>query len=219
MSIIQASHDSLPYVDADISAAERASAIKAIESELAMEHETAQHPSLPELRHARFSEMFERELARKADGLPWEGGIDTGRYEALDPPQTHPTSDEDQPQVLDGWRDVLRKAYTSSSHLETRLGNLALLEEFGKNAWLIGNAQMENILRRLEMELARVREQTHEVNKARKTSQESARGELEALDDGWRRGVGRVIEVEVAAEALRRDILERRRDQAARESA
>ena len=184
-----------------------------------MEQETAQHPSLPELRHARFSEMFERELARKADGLPWEGGIDTGRYEALDPPQTHPTSDEDQPQVLDGWRDVLRKAYTSSSHLETRLGNLALLEEFGKNAWLIGNAQMENILRRLEMELARVREQTHEVNKARKTSQESARGELEALDDGWRRGVGRVIEVEVAAEALRRDILKRRRDQAARESA
>jgi pre-mRNA-splicing factor SPF27 len=32
------------------------------------------------------------------------------------------------------------------------------------------------------------------------------------LEEGWKRGVGRVLEVEVAAEGVRRQILERRRE-------
>lgn len=87
-----------------------------------------------------------------------------------------------------------------------------MLEEFGKNAWLVGNAQLEDILRSVEKELVETREQTEEVNKARKTAQTNAQGELEALTQTWRKGVGRVIETEAAAESLRREILQRQRE-------
>lgn len=72
---------------------------------------------------------------------------------------------------------------------------------------------MEEILKNLERELVEIRETTEEVNKARKSGQENVRGEIEGLEQTWRRGVGRILEVEVAAEGLRREILERRRQQ------
>lgn len=174
------------------------------------------HPSIPQLPSPQFSELIEQEVARKAAGIPLENGVDLSRYEALEPPSTDPTSDEARPQVLQQWREILQKAYASSTHLQTRLTNLALLEEFGKNAWLIGNAQLEDILRALERELVTVRQESEDVNKARKAGQENVRGELEALDQSWRRGVGKVIEVEVAAERVRQDILEHRREMARR---
>jgi len=46
---------------------------------------------------------------------------------------------------------------------------------------------------------------------ARKSAQEGVAGEIVGLGETWRRGVGRVLETEVAAEGLRREILERRR--------
>jgi len=209
--LIQDSHDSLPYIDSDLTAQERARIDRELASELPPGHETALHPSVPEFEPPKFSPLVEQELARKAVNEPLTGGIDTARYEALDPPSTDPTSDEDRPQVLEEWRETLRKAYVSSTHLQTRLTNLALLEEFGKNAWLIGNSQLEDVLRGLERDLVAVREQTDQVNKARKGGQEDVRGELQGLEQAWERGVGRVIEVEVAAENLRREMLDRRR--------
>jgi pre-mRNA-splicing factor SPF27 len=95
------------------------------------------------------------------------------------------------------------------------LTNLALLEGFGKNAWLVGNSQLEDVLRDLERELARTKQETESVNKSRKAEQEAIEGELDVLEEGWRRGIGRVVEAEIAAEELRREILRRRREGAA----
>lgn len=99
----------------------------------------------------------------------------------------------------------------SSTHLQNRVLNLSLLSTFGKNAWLVGNAQLEDILRGLERELVETRAQTEEVNKQRKAAQEACRGEMEVLEQSWQSGIGRVIETEVAAEKVRQEILERRR--------
>ena len=182
-----------------------------IAAELSNIHTTTLHPSIPELSEIRFSNIIQQELERKAANKPLQG-IDLSRYEALEPPaKTTPTSDEDRPEVLEAWRDTLQKAYTSTTHLSTRLTNLSLLEQFGKNAWLIGNSQLEDILRDLEKELAGLKRETEEVNKARKAAQEGSKGELIGLEETWREGMGRVIEVEVAAEGLHNEILERRR--------
>lgn len=89
--------------------------------------------------------------------------------------------------------------------------NLALLEENGKNAWLIGNSQLEDILRGIEKELAETKEAAETVNKQRKIAQEANKGELTGLEETWKRGVGAVLDVELAAEGLRMQILERRR--------
>lgn len=206
-------------IEPDLTAQDRERVNREIQKELSTsspDHMRTLHPSIPQLPSPQFSELIEQEVARKAARIPLENGVDLSRYEALEPPSTDSTSDEARPQVLQQWREILQKAYASSTHLQTRLTNLALLEEFGKNAWLIGNAQLEDILRALERELVTVRQESEDVNKARKAGQENVRGELEALDQSWRRGVGKVIEVEVAAERVRQDILEHRREMARR---
>ncbi|KAI9847245.1 MAG: hypothetical protein M1838_000959 [Thelocarpon superellum] len=210
MPLIQESHDSLPYIDPDLSPAAREGANQAINAELT--HATTLHPSIPEAPAIQFSDLIQQEISRQAENRPREGGVDLSRYEALDAPTETSAGDEAQ-----RWREVLQKSYASSTHLSIRLTNLALLEEFGKNAWLIANAQLEDVLRALESELVARREQTEQVNKARKAGQESVRGELEALNQSWREGVGKVIEAELAAEAVRQEILDRRREQAARD--
>jgi pre-mRNA-splicing factor SPF27 len=89
---------------------------------------------------------------------------------------------------------------------------LGLLEKFGKNAWLVGNSQLEDILKDIETELADVRKQQEEVETLRRSQQESVQGEITTLEDTWKKGVGRVLETEVAAEGLKQQILERRRE-------
>jgi len=132
------------------------------------------------------------------------GGIDPSRYEAPEMP-----SDEADQET---WRSNLRQAYISSSYLSDRLANLSLLEEFGKNAWLISNSQLEDILRDLEKELVEQRELTENINKARKAAQEEAKAELIGLEETWKRGVGKIIEVQMATDGIQREILDRRRN-------
>jgi len=85
------------------------------------------------------------------------------------------------------------------------------LEKYGNNAWLIANSQVEDELRTLEKELAETKREVEAVEEERRARQEAVRGEVEGLDIAWREGVGRAIQVEVAAEGLRRQILEKRR--------
>lgn len=74
---------------------------------------------------------------------------------------------------------------------------------------------MEQELKSIEKELVETREQVESLNRQRKGAQEGVRAEMEGLDQTWRTGVGRVLEVEVASEQVRRDILEARRKLAA----
>ena len=72
------------------------------------------------------------------------------------------------------------------------------MEQFGKNAWLIANDQLESTLREVEKELVETREATMELNRERKRVQEGRRGELEGGERAWREGVGGLVEVQVA---------------------
>jgi pre-mRNA-splicing factor SPF27 len=168
---------------------------------------TATHPALiPAAKWTPvFSPMVAREHARLDDDATSKmAGIDMARYEHLDAP----AADDDAPEK---WTAALRQAYTSAEYVGARLTQLGLLEKFGKNAWLVGNAQLEQVLGRIEEELVGVRAQADEVAVARRTQQESVRGELTTLEETWKKGLGRVLETEVAAEGLKQQILERRR--------
>lgn len=145
--------------------------------------------------------------------------VDLSRYEEVEaPPNTNPTSDEDKPELLEQWNKALKKTYTSSEYVTARLAELGLLEKFGKNAWLIGNSQLEDILKSIEVELLDVRKQQEDVETLRRTQQERVQGEIKTLEETWKRGVGRVLETEVAAEGLKQQILEARRAGAAQAS-
>jgi pre-mRNA-splicing factor SPF27 len=160
-----------------------------------------------------FSDVLEREHMRlDRDATSKLSGIDMKRYEDLDAPEnTNPATDEEKPELLAQWNKALKQAYTSSEYVDARLTQLGLLEKFGKNAWLVGNSQLEDILKGIETELADVRKQQDEVESMRRSQQQSVQGEIQTLEGTWKKGVGRVLETEVAAEGLKQQILEKRR--------
>lgn len=176
---------------------------------------TSLHPALiPSADYTpTFSPAVEQEHARlQTDPTSKLAAIDVKRYQELEaPPNTTPTTDEDRPALLEQWAEALRRAYTSSGYVSARQADLGLLEKFGKNAWLVGNSQLEDILKALEAELADVRRQHDEVEALRRGQQERVQGEIATLEETWKRGVGRVLETEAAAEGLKQQILERRR--------
>ncbi|KPI36559.1 uncharacterized protein AB675_4369 [Cyphellophora attinorum] len=198
MPLILESYDSLPYIDTEISAAAREKADRELRRELKSVDTAAQHPLLPAQRQPQFSELVTKELERLAAGQPREGGIDLSRYQELD----EPSEDNDAA----AWREALRAAYTSSTLLKGRHTNLTLLEELGKNAWLMGNSQLDQILKALDQELSATKEEVDSVNRERKSAQEASKGELDALEDTWKKGIGRLIEVQLAADQLRTDL-------------
>lgn len=161
----------------------------------------------------KFSDAIEQEHVRlEADPSSKLSAIDVKRYEEFEAPEnTNPTSDEDKPELLEQWNQTLKRAFASSEYVSARLAELGLMEKFGKNMWLVGNSQLEDILKSIEVELADVRRQQEEVEELRRSQQESVRGELTTLEATWKRGIGRVLETEVAAEGLKQQILEQRR--------
>ena len=154
---------------------------------------------MPEEYKPQFTPRFALELERVARGEPFSGGIDLSRYD--DPPDGETTA------------AGLQAAYVSSAHLTTRLENLSLLSEFGRNAWLVHNSQLEALLKAYEEELMAVKTDCELTNKERKSAQTAVEAEISRLNDRWKKAIGRVLEVELATEALRRDSLGKLRSQ------
>ncbi|KZZ91082.1 Breast carcinoma amplified sequence 2 [Moelleriella libera RCEF 2490] len=124
--------------------------------------------------------------------------LDTTRYEAQDPSSSRASPNDVEP--------PLRRAYTSAAYLASRVQNLQLLDAYGANAWLLSNHHLENQLRALERELAQTRRDMDEVNIKRARRQELVKAELHALEDTWKKGVGRVLETEVAVHEIQAQI-------------
>ncbi|KAM3072240.1 hypothetical protein ACMFMG_009056 [Clarireedia jacksonii] len=196
MPLINAIHESLPYIDNEPTADERAAANALINSELSSTTEA--HPSLPSLQPTKFSSLIESELERVSSSSPPQPlkAIDLSRYESLSPSPSASTSELET---------LLSQAYTSQTYLNHRLTNLSLLDQFGKNSWLIGNAQLEDILKNFEREVAQTKDEIDQ-------RQDEVEAEIKGLEEVWKKGIGRVLETEVAAEGVRREILEKRRE-------
>ena len=206
MPLMQSAADALPYIDAQPSAEALRAANALVHAELDPASASQFHPAIPAQREPRFSELIDAEHARIASGLPKQRGLDLSRYELLDPPAKGDT---------EAWKTTLQKAYVSAEYLRGREINLGLLETYGKNAWLIGNSRLEDELRALEKELEQAKLDLEEVEQARRATQGNVAGEMQGLEQGWRTGVGRMIETQAAAERLRQEILERKRMAAA----
>ncbi|KAI1800670.1 Pre-mRNA-splicing factor SPF27 [Daldinia bambusicola] len=199
-------HESLPYVDPEPTHSERAAAESLIASELQSSSTDSPSPSstLPPVPEPSFSPLITAELARIASKQPLRA-IDLSRYEATDPSDISSSSNPSRLQT------ELSRAYTAATYLEGRYAHLQLLDSFGKNAWLVGNWQLEAELKDLERELDSTKKEIDVVNIQRRRVQDEVGGELKGLDEAWRRGVGRVLETEIATEGLRQQILEKQR--------
>jgi pre-mRNA-splicing factor SPF27 len=222
MSIARAVHESLPCeyrilgspprktdpkpvdVDKEPTSEQRAAAEALIASELASLPEDAKS-TIPSLYEPQFSPIIASELERIAAKKPLKA-IDLSRYQELEAPSDDTPMADLQP--------TLARAYTANTYLSSRHTHLSLLDQFGKNAWLVSNWQTESELAALERDLADVKREIDMVNIARRRAQDESAAEIRGLDESWRRGVGRVIETETAVGELRREVLERRRQAA-----
>ena len=202
MPYMQSAASALPYIDELPSEEALASANALVQADLAEEDRTVLHPSIPAQRQPKLPSLVEAEHARLAAGQSKVDGIDLSRYEALDAPEDRDVA---------AWKATLQKAYASAEYLRGREVNLGLLEAYGKNAWLVGNSQLEDILRSLEKELEALKLEQEAVAQARRAAQSNVAGEMLSLEDSWRKGIGRMIETQAAAERLKQEILDRKR--------
>lgn len=200
----------------------------AAEALIAMERSTIpddpHHALLPPPVQSHFTPLFQPEFDRIAAASSSSQdssslrptplrAIDLSRYEAPELPDTF-TNQQPPQQQQQYFEPALQQAYTSMSYLNSRRQHLALLDTYGKNAWLVGNWQLEAELRALERELADAKRDVDLVTLQRQRAQAETGGEIRNLEETWRRGVGRVLETEIAAEALRRQVLEAERARA-----
>ncbi|CAK7234034.1 hypothetical protein SBRCBS47491_008814 [Sporothrix bragantina] len=210
MPYITSVHESLPYIDPEPTPAQREAAEALVAAERATVPDDPHHALLQPLYEPNLTPFMKAEVQRHADakakGAKPEPlrAIDMSRYEM----------DEDTPEGSEATAAAVARAYTSQTYLRGRRAHLALLDRFGRNAWLVSNWHAEADLKALEAGLAETRKAVDLVTVQRQRAQNDAAGELQSLEETWRTGVGRVLETEAAAEELRLQILETRRQRA-----
>lgn len=201
MSLPPAFHESLPYIDPKPTP----EALAAARALIAEEQSSQPPPPAPAAPETKFTPAYSTELDRVASKTPLTT-LSLSRYEAQETPDAAaPTS-----RLL----EVLANAHVSDAYLAIRRANLELLERGGRNAWLVGNYQLEDELRQLEKELADAKREMDIVNLERQRRQEDVKGEMQMLEQTWRTGVGRVLETELAVEELREQIRQEMRRKA-----
>ncbi|KAH9906654.1 Pre-mRNA-splicing factor SPF27 [Xylariomycetidae sp. FL2044] len=217
-------HESLPYIDPEPTPAEREAAQSLIQAELSTSEPpappppTTTHPSSSTTTttyQPTFTPLITSELERISQKKPLKA-VDLSRYEEQDqeeeegrnPSTSTTTATSTSAEELE---PRLARAYATSTYLTNRQTHLQLLDHLGKNAWLVGNWQLEAELQALERELAAARREADEVQAGRRRAQDDVAAEMRGLDEAWRRGVGRVLETEIAAEGLRQQVLARQR--------
>nr|OQO23788.1 hypothetical protein B0A51_06737 [Rachicladosporium sp. CCFEE 5018] len=203
MPLFQPQIAHLPYIDAEPTADALAAADALIRAELSTSPATDLHEAIPALRPNKFSPLIEAEHGVLATGQQRAKGIDLSRYEAI----TAPSATDS----IETYESALTQAYTSLEYLRSRETNLALLETYGRNAWLVGNAGLEDLLKGLEKEIEESRAEVEALEQERRQRQGESEAEVRGLDEAWREGVGKLIEVMAAAEGVRGEILEKRR--------
>uniref|UniRef100_A0A060TF68 ARAD1D13420p n=1 Tax=Blastobotrys adeninivorans TaxID=409370 RepID=A0A060TF68_BLAAD len=180
--------DSLPYLDPEPLGDDVRRARKLIQSEAALSE--APHPSLQPVAESFLTAALEEEVNKKAEGHTLDA-IDLSRYTDI--------FDED------GNID-LNKGKVALAYARSRVENLSLQAQYGKNQWLISNDQLEQTLKRLELELENSNQELEQINNDRQKNQLDSKTTLEYLQTRWQEGVRNVIEVNVACLKLEQQL-------------
>ena len=217
MPLTLESTDYIPSVDAALDQDQLSSIRSLVQAYLPVDYRTRLHSAVD----SSYEPAFPQSVLAEGERISAErardpgSGIDLSRYEAeaLDGPAASDSNndgDAGTPQ-REQWRAALTAAYSTSSHLGGRAANLALLETYGKNAWLVGNAQLEDVLRALERDIEGSRMGLELLDDERRARGTVAKTQLDGLEHEWKKAVGGGVDVKVAVEELRMGVLEAKR--------
>ena len=210
-----------PDIDAPLSGTERDAILSQIHAERPPDIASALHPNVATDYTPAFTPAMQAEHDRIASGvekIPEGQGIDMDRYNNIDAPEeTTAASEEERLRLLQQWHSALQKANANSTYISGRLTHLSLLETYGKNAWLMGNDQLEQLLRGLELDYAEAKKTLETTEEERKTRQEGVYSEMKMLDESWKTAVRGLIEVQIATEELKQEVLRKKTEAASAE--
>ncbi|TBU64815.1 breast carcinoma amplified sequence 2 [Dichomitus squalens] len=189
--------DSLPYYDNEL---EQYPILKEkVEKELAREGKPPQtlHPKVPPepTLFANYP-LLQAELERISNHrlLP---PLDTTRYQLPGP--TNLENEEE-------WQEALNNAKAQLEHQKLRHSNLALLQQYGANAWRIQNYVNEATATNIERTLEELKNLTVEVNRERKNYQTRLGRQLTSLETRWTELISSILQIELANVALEAEI-------------
>ncbi|QSL65898.1 hypothetical protein MERGE_000179 [Pneumocystis wakefieldiae] len=189
-------HDSLPYYDGNLSKKEKTEVDILIAKEVPVDQPL--HPLVCKYTEWNPSSiLIKSELERIENGYKLDA-IDLSRYTSFKEPVT---SDKKS------WIHEINKSLVASEFLKGRIENLRLLEEFGKNSWLLHVKQLEHYLQQLETHLLDLQDKISILNKERKKFQTGNMGlQLQRLENEFRHSIRRIFDVEVANFLLEKEI-------------
>ncbi|KAI0005451.1 breast carcinoma amplified sequence 2 [Russula compacta] len=192
--------DSLPYYDNDLEI--HPILREKVQHELAVETQKIQqevlHPRVPPpLDLFVNNPLLAAELDRvgKRQTL---AAIDTSRYQ-LTVSSTTPSSDEE-------WRLALDGVHAQLEHQRIRHNNLALLQQYGSNAWRVHNYLLEADAKKAERILEELKEQTTSLNRERKNAQTRLGDQLTSLESRWTELISSILQIELANVALEAEV-------------
>ncbi|KLO20525.1 breast carcinoma amplified sequence 2 [Schizopora paradoxa] len=192
--------DSLPYYDNDLEKYPhlRTKVEQEINRELKQIPQQSLHPRVPPpVTLFEKNDLLQAELKRVESHQPMPP-LDHIRYQLPAPTKT-PASRED-------WEAALKNAKAQLEHQRLRQQNIALLQNYGSNAWRIHNFTLEETAKGIERALEEVKEQTVEVNRERKQYQTTLGNQLSALENRWQELIATVLQIEFANIALEADV-------------
>ncbi|VDB99302.1 unnamed protein product [Peniophora sp. CBMAI 1063] len=190
--------DSLPYYDDDL---EKYPILRErVQHELAVETQKLQqgqkgklHPSLSEAREFfNGRPLIESEMQRVEAKQPLNA-IDTARF-TLPTPGADATEEE--------WKAAVDNARVQLEHQKIRHHNLALLQQYGANAWRVHNYLLEADAKVAEKLAEGVKEETTGVNRERKNGQTRIGNQLTSLESQWQQSIGNNLQLTMANAAL-----------------
>ncbi|TCD70077.1 hypothetical protein EIP91_005059 [Steccherinum ochraceum] len=191
--------DSLPYYDNDL---ERDPSLKdkaerLIAKELGTQPE-ALHPRVPPpITSFANNPLLAAEMERIASHQPFPA-MDTLRYQLPGPTSSPGTQEE--------WEAALKNAKAQLEHQRLRQSNIALLQNYGSNAWRIHNYLLEATSKNLDKALEELKEMTTEVNRDRKNFQTRIGSQLTSLETRWTELISSVLQIDMANVALEGEI-------------
>jgi len=200
--------DALPYYDRDIDTivGMREAVQREIESEKAAMH-TSHEAYLPPP-HALFAEhpalAAEIERAERGEKLQ---AIDTERHKLSAPAPDAPE---------EAWLDALRNAEVQLAHMDVRQRNLELLRRYGRmyihlttaNLWRLHNYQQEAMLHWAKDAQETAKEETDDLNRARKDAHLRLGDKISTYESRWRDLVSKSLSITVANLTARAEIAE-----------
>ncbi|CAE6433453.1 unnamed protein product [Rhizoctonia solani] len=202
--------DSLPYYDNDLE--EPTGTLKQlVNAEITKELQSVQRvgddPRLPPpVQLFTKNPLLAAELERveRGESLP---PLDTTRHQLPAPADQANATEEE-------WQKSLQNAKAQLEHQRRRQVNLSLLQAYGANSWKVHNFLLEEDAKRVEKAVETTKEQSTEINRARKNAQVTAGAQLTALENKWTELISRNLQISMANLALEAEVESLRRQDA-----